>query len=141
MNHQLTKRWQESHRGRLHDPASWASCPDAVPSLTYIPTGAGFTGLPQLQRFTALFPAPSHPLAPEQLTRYNNDYRVVRCTVDEQQAVVTEELVISALHHARCDYIMPGVEATNLTYVASIVQSGGMAGSERDSTHPDEPCS
>lgn len=125
MNHQqLVKRWQESHRGHLHDPACWTGRAGLEPSLTYVPTGAGFTGHPQLQRFIALFPASGHPLAPEQLTRYNNDYRVINCTADESQGVVTEELVISSLHNSRCDYMMPGVEATNLTYVASIVRTG-----------------
>ena len=116
----LREKWQNTHRGRLHDASSW-SIQNVQPSLTYASTGAGFTGAVQMNRFINLFPSTHHPLALGQLTRYNNEYHVISCSIDEQRRSVTEELVISALHDHRLDYLMPCMEPTNLTYVLSIV--------------------
>lgn len=115
----LNSLWA-SHRSRFHSPSVWNAANPAI-SLTYVSTGAGFTGPAQLQRFCALFPAESHPFSVEQVTRYNNHYQTVSVVVDEQQRVVTEEIVISTLHLERLDYLLPGVEATHRSFASPFV--------------------
>jgi hypothetical protein len=119
MNTNLKQLWQDRHRGRLHDPSSWDQCEKI--SLTYVSSSAGATGWTQLARFCALFPASQHPFSAEQLTRYNNQYEVINCMVDESTGTVTEEIVLSALHQDRLDYLLPGVEAQHVTYVLPFV--------------------
>lgn len=109
-----------SHRGLLHSPSAWNLANPAV-SLTYVPTGAGFTGPAQLQRFCALFPPEHHPFHADQIFRYNNQCQTVGCAVDEQQRVLTEEIVLSSLHLERLDYLMPGVEATRRAFASPFV--------------------
>ncbi|PJF17061.1 Protein BREAST CANCER SUSCEPTIBILITY 1-like protein [Paramicrosporidium saccamoebae] len=122
MNTNLKQLWQDRHRGRLHDPSSWDQ--GETVSLTYVSSSAGATGWAQLARFCALFPATQHPFSTDQLTRYNNQYEVISCMVDEGMGTVTEEIVISALHQERLDYLVPGVEAQHIVvakYSASML--------------------
>lgn len=115
----LIDKWQSVHRGSLHEEASWSQINEV--SLTYVPTGAGFTGHTQLTRFQGLFPSSQHPLSTDQAKRFNNDYHIISCSCDEGRKLVTEEIIISALHNTRLDYMIPGVEATNITYTLSMV--------------------
>lgn len=108
-NDELKKVWQGHHRGMLHEVASWSSWEGI--SLTYVPTSAGFTGASQLHRLCALFPSHQHPFHPTNLTRFNNQYEVISCVVDEEGRTITEEIVLSALHQYRLDYILPAVDA------------------------------
>lgn len=130
----LQQLWQGSHRGQLHSLQSWSleSAKETqglrnTPSITYVSSGAGATGAVQLQRFFALFPAELHPLSHGQVHRFNNDHKVVSCSVDPNSRTVTEELVISALHHQRWDYLVPGLEATQTTFALPIVSAAAPA--------------
>lgn len=125
----LQKIWQGTHRGALHSISSWNLESKSIEdgsgnreaSITYVPTSSGATGQSQLKDFCELFPTEKHPFSPSQLTRFNNQYQVISCAVDSQRRIVTEEIVLSALHQDRLDYILPGLEATQLTFALPFV--------------------
>lgn len=124
----LQQLWQGGHRGQLHSLQCWnleaaqeTQGPRNTPSITYVSSGAGATGIAQLQRFFALFPAELHPFSHGQIDRFNNHHQVVSCSVDPSKRTVTEEIVVSLLHHQRWDYLVPGLEATQMTFAVPMV--------------------
>jgi hypothetical protein len=119
MERDLLTIWR-THRGQLHNPAVWSiKDGDDKISLTYVPTGAGFTGVNQLYRFATLYPAEQHPFA--NLTRFNNAFEIVSSSIDIERRIVTEEIVISSLHQYRLDYLMPGLASTHLTFALPVI--------------------
>ncbi len=46
---------------------------------------------------------------------------MVACTADERERTITEEIVVSALHQDRLDYLMPGLTATHITFALPFV--------------------
>lgn len=90
-------------RGALHSTASWHAGEQA--SLTYCPTGAGFTGQPGMHDFTTAFPA--HPLDAAYLHRFNNTCTTVRLACDTEQAVINETLVLRTMFQPAWKWMLP----------------------------------
>lgn len=116
--------WTQQHRPNLHSAGSWVEGSEDV-HLTYMGTGAGFSGTGQLQQFCGLHPSQLHALNPAQLQRFDNALTPVTLLVDEQQQVVVEEALLSVFHHEPLEWLAPGVPATMkqlsvpLTFVAA----------------------
>ena len=125
----LKNRWQQLHRGRLHDIASWNI--DAKPqledqefpaiSLTYAGSGAAASGPAQLQRLFALCPADSHLFSPERGAQLNSKVEVLSCSIDASRRTVTEEFLLSAPHYDQMDWLLPGVSGTHRSFTLAFV--------------------
>jgi len=129
---ELKNLWQSQHRGNLHNLDSWKIEGNRVeaddervlsshqtPSITYAGSGAAASGHDQLKSFFEIYPASKHTFNGSQLSRFNNEFKSLSCSVDQRR--VTEELLVSALHYERMDWLVPGLGATNRTFTITFV--------------------
>lgn len=118
----LIEHWT-ALRSNLHDPTSWCNQPDI--SLTYVPTLSGFSGPAQRDHYCGVNgPAARHPFHPSTSNRFNNRLQRISIHIDQQRAMITEELTLSVLHAERMDWLLPGQEETRKVLNVQMVVIG-----------------
>lgn len=87
--------------------------------LTYVASGFGISGWNDLSTFVSRFPTNQHPFA--QNGRFVDDIKSTSISCDPDTRIVIEEFVLSAVHNAPMDYIVPGMPVTNKAFTVNFV--------------------